>query len=149
MKDLLIQQLKQDLIQKSKVLETEIKDLIQSRDGEQKSSAGDKYETSREMINSELEKNSNALDRILNQIKKLQHLEQNKTIAKSVQMGSIVSCEPSSSFFIFDAIGKYSFNGIDYFIISPLAPIAKELLNKKEGDAIIFNQNKIIIKQIS
>ncbi|MBC7887333.1 MAG: hypothetical protein H7Z13_05545 [Ferruginibacter sp.] len=113
---------------------------------EEKSSAGDKYETSRAM--SHLEKDMQARQLAANR----EELQALSTIAclslyDSATAGSFIQCE-LCSFFIAAGLGKINFEGRDIYLISPNAPVAKALFNKKQGSVISFNKKEMVIMVI-
>ena len=114
---------------------------------ETKSSAGDKYETSRSMINLEKEK---IVENLLELIKKKQavdHIDPTKT-TKKVRLGSLVRTS-SGTFFISTSLGKITIEGKDIFAISPVSPIAQVILDLMLGDSFTFNGKKSSILDLS
>ena len=104
---------------------------------EEKSSAGDKYETSRAM--SHLEKDMYARQLAANRLELAQLLIINCTrIYDTVANGSLVQCE-GVSFFIAAGLGKVLSRGKDIFLLSGHAPMAISLMHKKPGEQIHFN----------
>ena len=106
---------------------------------------GDKYETSREMLQQEI----NNLQLQLNeQLKSQQILKNIQTIShKTVSLGSLVETD-KGKFFIAVSLGELSFNQEKIFIISAESPLAKAMNGKKEGDAFIVNNLTQFIKNI-
>jgi transcription elongation GreA/GreB family factor len=102
-----------------------------------KSSAGDKYETTREMMQQEISRN----EAQLHEAKKLKHallqIPVNKT-AKSVENGSIVSTN-NGNFFIAISAGQITVEGKTYFVISSASPIGRLMLGLKKGEKFTFN----------
>ncbi|MBK6265722.1 GreA/GreB family elongation factor [Marivirga sp. S37H4] len=121
---------------KRQQLNDELDKLQLSLNSETKSSAGDKYETSREMINqeknkllaqfAEIEKQENALSQI-------------KTTKKDteVQLGSIVSSH-KAIYFLSTSMGKVTHQAGNFLAISPASPIGQLLIGKKEGEKIVW-----------
>ncbi|MDQ6843853.1 MAG: GreA/GreB family elongation factor [Bacteroidota bacterium] len=113
---------------------------------EEKSSAGDKYETSRAM--SHLEKNMQATQLAANLLVLKALFSVNcEIVHNTVQKGSFVTCD-TMSFFIIAGLGKLIFNNEEVLAVSPNAPVARLLLGKKPGDHIIFNNKKLEIKSV-
>ena len=104
---------------------------------EEKSSAGDKYETSRAMSHIEKDMYAKQLAANKTELAALLSIDCSK-INEHIVSGSIIRCT-SFSFFIAAGLGKVMFEGETVFCISPNAPLAKTLLNKKAGDTILFN----------
>lgn len=113
---------------------------------EEKSSAGDKYETSRAMSHLEKDMHARQLAANQNEIAVLLAVACNK-IHTSVTTGSIVDCN-GLTFFIAAGLGKISFNGGTIYVLSPNASVAKSLLHKVAGNKITFNNKEIIIKNV-
>ena len=108
---------------------------------ETKSSAGDKHETGRAMLQLEMEKTSqqlvsiNQMKRVLDKIK----LENN---SKIISLGSLIVTD-KATYFLAISIGKITIDLIDYYAVSTNSPIGKQLLGKHIGDVVLFNNAKI------
>jgi hypothetical protein len=113
---------------------------------EAKSSAGDKHETGRAMLQLEMEKASQQLAGILemNEILSKIDITKNSEIA---HLGSIIFTE-KANYFLSISGGQFSVSGVNYFAISTASPIGKMLLGKQENDEIVFNGNRIKIQKI-
>ena len=117
------------------------KDIAALRDGianDSKSSMGDKYETSREMSQQEinrLEQQFAINQHHLFNLKKL--FWQNKSL--QILLGSLVLTN-IGSFFITVSLGEIKIENQSVFMISPGSPIGKLLIGKKVGDE--FEMNK-------
>ncbi len=111
-----------------------------------KSSAGDKYETTRSMMHLENEQNAIQLNEALKLRKTLDMLSKVKK-ADMVQPGSLVYTS-SGIYYISISIGKITLKKDDYFAISLASPLGQQLSQKKIGDSIDFNKKKIVIKDI-
>lgn len=113
---------------------------------EEKSSAGDKYQTSRAM--SHLEKDMHA-GQLAATLTELTHLliVNCSVIYQTICTGSLVKCG-NTSFFIAAGIGKLLFEGEVIYILSPAAPLAKSLFNKRKGEKILFNKKVLVIRNI-
>ncbi|MEO7523327.1 MAG: hypothetical protein ABIT58_04495 [Ferruginibacter sp.] len=113
---------------------------------EEKSSAGDKYETSRAM--NHLEKDMQA-SRLLASLKDLENLMlvDCNTVCDKVQKGSFVRCD-KASYFIAAGLGKALFKNKKVFLVSPDAPIAVTLSGKQAGHTCEFNNDQLTIKEV-
>lgn len=114
---------------------------------EGKSSAGDKYETGRAMMQIERDKAAQQLAEALKLKQVVDGLRESEN-GDVVRIGAIVQTT-RYHFFIAISVGKICVEGIEYLLISPQSPIGKLLLNKKLGDSINFNQSEEIIINIS
>ena len=110
-----------------------------------KSSMGDKYETSREMLQQEI----NNLQIQLNEHLKSQQILKNinPNPHKIVTLGSLVETE-KGMFFIAISLGELSFNQEKIFVISAESPLAKAMNGKKTGESFVVNNLSQIIKNI-
>jgi transcription elongation GreA/GreB family factor len=113
---------------------------------EGKSSAGDKYETGRAMMQIERDKAAHQLAEAL-KLKQLVDGLLEFGNPDEVRVGAIVQTT-HYHFFVAISVGKISLDGVDYLLVSPLSPIGKLLLSKKMGDSITFNQSEERILRI-
>lgn len=118
----------------------------ESANNEDKSSAGDKYETGRAM--GHLEKDMHARQ-LAEHVKELSALLAVDTHAKcmAVTTGALVRCT-DMVLFLSIGLGKQVVDGQVIVFLSPLAPLAKQLWNKKAGDEFLFNNKTSIIMEV-
>jgi len=127
-------------------IEKTMQEAQDSANNETKSSAGDKYETTRSMMQLDKVMNTKQLlaaNSLKADLRKIDISKQHL----SVQVGSLVMTS-LANYFIAIGAGKMTVEGIDYFAISLTSPIGALLLGKKVGEEIIFNKQKIIIQAI-
>lgn len=137
----------EDLLnQRLSLLEKEIQSLQSSAANETKSSMGDKYETARAQAHLELEKLAKRLAET-KQLKLILKQAELPTQNNTIAFGSMAHTS-NGVFFIACGIGRVEFEGQVVFVVSPSAPVAKLLLNKKVGDTAVLNGNSIKINQI-
>lgn len=127
-------------------LEKGIQSLKESRDSDTKSSAGDKFETSRAMAQMELENYELQLSKTQRQISEINQISLNTSYPK-VQLGSVVQCN-NGNYFISIAYGKICIKNKDYYAISMASPIGQLLKEKSVGESIQLNGKEIIIEHI-
>lgn len=123
-----------------------MKDAQDSANSEEKSSAGDKFETGRAM--SQIERDMNA--RQLAECNKQKQIVLNTDIVKKqerVFLGALVITE-LASYFICISAGNIVVENVSYFAVSVDTPIAKLILNKKVGENFVVNGKKVRIKEI-
>ena len=113
---------------------------------ETKSSAGDKHETGRAMLQLEMEKASQQLAGITQMKEILNRIDISKT-SKNAHLGSIVFTNKVNYFLAISA-GKLTASGKDFFAVSVSSPIGKLLLGKQENNEVTFSGKSIKIKQI-
>lgn len=110
----------------------------ESANAEEKSSAGDKYETGRAMAQLERDRHAQLLAEAIRLGQELARLNVEK-VYTTVQPGSLVITN-RGAFFISISAGKLMLDGMDYFAISPASPIGAVLIGKKSGDTVVFNK---------
>lgn len=113
---------------------------------ETKSSAGDKFETTREMMTQEIEKGTALLSKLSEDRNRLLSLLQNDS-TETVQQGSVVVTN-NGKFYVGVSIGAVTMNGEKYQTISSSSPIGQLLLNKKAGDKFRLNDKEYVIEEI-
>jgi len=135
-----------DLNQKVETLKNSIKDTIEARNNDTKSSAGDKYETGREMLQIEIQKNEIQLSKTLKTLKKLSNINISKT-SDIVEYGSLVLTN-NGNYFISIAYGKIEIENNIFYSISLASPLGKLLLNKKAGEHFTFQEKEYTVLNI-
>ena len=113
---------------------------------ETKSSAGDKHETGRAMLQLEMEKAGQQLQSIQQMKETLSRIDPLKT-SETISLGSLVETNVANYFLSISA-GQLIINGKMYFAISTVSPIGKRLLGKTVGEEILWNGKQIKIQQI-
>lgn len=121
----------------------QMEEAQQAANQEEKSSAGDKYETSRAM--GHLQKDMHARQ-LAEQARELAALQVVKVdmICETAGPGAVVQCE-KITFFIAAGLGKQQVDGKTVFFLAPQAPLAQQLLHKKAGEDFVFNGVRTII----
>lgn len=124
-----------------------IASIQESLQSETKSSAGDKHETGRAMLQLEREKAGNQLK----DIQKQQETLAKVTIGTSsdvIRLGSLVKTD-KANYFIAISLGKVCVSDEVYFAISPSSPIGKKLLGKCENLSFMFSETSQRILEIT
>ncbi len=117
-----------------------------SKSNQTKSSAGDKFETGRAMMQAEEDRNTVQLANALalkNDLAKVNRFKNSETVV----LGSLVSTN-KGTYFLSIGIGKVIIDNTTYFAISLESPIGQLLFGKKVGEKVSFRGNNIIIKEI-
>ena len=114
----------------------------ESRDSDTKSSAGDKFETGREMMQREMDKLSALVDNTLNSIAKLDRIA-DLPASVVITEGSLVETD-QETYFISIGYGKLD----SIYAISIESPLGLELKCKRVGDRIEMRGRNITIKSI-
>tara|TARA_Y100000589_G_scaffold207096_1_gene195258 strand:- start:7 stop:492 length:486 start_codon:yes stop_codon:yes gene_type:complete len=121
---------------KIKDISSAVKSAEESRDNDTKSSAGDKHETSRAKIQTEIDQLSKQLVNAQRQKNNLSIIDTN-TLNSIADVGSLVETN-KGYFFISTGWGRIQVQDENYYVISIESPIGRLLKNKKEGDSIQF-----------
>lgn len=143
----LINGCRQYLGQRKNMVQKALTGLKEDLENESKSSAGDKYETGREMINIEWNKLNvqlkeyERLDNILSRLP-----EEMKS--DSIAVGSIIFTN-TANYFISIPAGELIAGSDKFYAIGVQAPITRKLLGLKEGDEFEMNGRKIKILSIN
>ena len=129
-----------------KVIQKAMDGLKEDLEGESKSSAGDKFETGREMINIEWNKLSvqlNEYDRLGQILKRIEEHTPNGNVV----LGSIVITD-SANYFISIPAGEIKNADEKFYAIGIKSPMAQLLVGKKKGDKVVFNAKEFTINRI-
>ena len=124
-----------------------IREAQKAANEDTKSSMGDKYETSREMMALEMRKAGEQLHEGSKLKQVLSELNP-EVISKRIALGSLVSTS-IGDFYLSVSLGQVKVEGKQVFILSAVSPLGKQLLNKKQGDEFEFNTRNITINTIT
>ena len=127
------------LLEKLKGYEKRKQELSAALNLESKSSAGDKHETGRAMIQLEREKLGVQLAKTESNYRKILTLKNNHS-SVIVGVGSLVTTN-KANYYIAISIGECKLKDERCYCISPQSPIGRLLLGKKLGERIDFNNN--------
>lgn len=132
--------------EKVRTAEAVLQSLADSRNSETKSSAGDKHETSRAMVQHELDQVQTQLE----SAKALLHEMEQCLLASpqdAVGIGSLVITS-AGNFMICAALGKLSLNATIYYAISTQSPMSKALAGNRAGDTVSVQGMNVRIEAI-
>ena len=120
-------------------------DETRASNNETKSSMGDKFETSREMVQQEI----NTLQIQLNENRNARNsLKQiNTNLHQTIGLGSLVETD-KGLFYIAVSLGEIVFNEKKIFVISTESPLGKILFGMKKGEEISLNNMKQTINAV-
>ena len=113
---------------------------------EDKSSAGDKYETGRAMMQIERDNAAAQLDEAL-KLKKTLSLIVPSESHQVIALGSVVITKAFKAF-ISVGPGKLNVDGVDYFIVTPMSPLGKALFGLSAGAEFTFNNKPNTVLEI-
>ncbi|EDP96780.1 3-oxoacyl-ACP synthase [Kordia algicida OT-1] len=114
---------------------------------ETKSSAGDKHETGRAMLQLEREKLGNQLAEI-QKVKEILHKVDAAATVSQGCLGSVIYTS-QANYFISVSVGEITANNEKFYAIATNTPIGKLLLGKKVDDIITFRNQSFVIEKIS
>jgi transcription elongation GreA/GreB family factor len=132
---------------RQQVVQKVISEIEISLQSETKSSAGDKHETSRAMLQIEREKAGNQLAEIT-KTKTILNKVYCKSSNQVIKLGSLVYTT-SANYFVAISAGKLIANQKMFYAISPSTPIGKLLIGKQTGDKVEFNGSTFKIVRIN
>jgi len=118
----------------------------ESRNTATKSSAGDKHETGRALVQIELnnlEKQLSSNLALKNSLSQVPDSENRETIA----FGSLIKTD-QGLFFISVSLGKIMVGSETCYALSPAAPLGNALLGQKKGDTVRFREKAYLIEEI-
>ncbi len=135
------------LKQKAALLAEERKNIIESILEEEKNSAGDKYETSRETMTQDL----NSLEKQIKQssldLDELYRLQTIKDTPPTVQEGALVQLG-ADWFLLAVSVGQVKVGDKSVFLLSKNSPLGELLVGKKKGEMIQFRGKPQSITEI-
>ena len=118
----------------------------QAANQEEKSSAGDKYETSRAMSHLDKDMHARQLAAHLLEWAYLQETD-TSVLYNTPAKGAVIDCG-DTSVFIGAGLGKQQFSGRTVLFVSPNAQLAIQLYTKKAGDHFTLGKDKKTIHAI-
>jgi len=146
-KELIINTLNAQLHLKLENYKKSLNDLHEGNKNESKSSAGDKYETSRSMTQIEIGMISNQIQKTELDLATL-NLASKKVFKKnSIESGSLILTS-LGYYFLAISFGKININNEQVMVLSPNSPIGKLLTDSKLGKSIVINGQEIKILEI-
>jgi transcription elongation GreA/GreB family factor len=113
---------------------------------EEKSSAGDKYETGRAMGHLQKEMHTAQLAAAVQDMALMQAIPVDMLYRECVP-GAVLQAG-GLTYFISLGLGKQTIDGHTVLFLSPQAPLAKLLSGLGPGDTLSFNQRNILIEEV-
>lgn len=110
-----------------------------------KSSMGDKYETSREMLQQEIKNLQKQLNEVLSQQAVFRRISADS--CSKVQNGALVKTD-KGIFYISVSAGDMMIGGKKVTAVSPEAPLAKMMFGRKMGETFAVNTIEQTIQEI-
>lgn len=146
LKEALFQQCVAHVNTRLQTIQTIISSHQKALSSETKSSAGDKHETGRAMLQLEMEKAGQQLQEV-EKMKLILEKIQSEFVTAVGSLGAVVKTT-SGNYYLGVSVGKITVGPEDYFVISPSSPIGKLLLGKQEKDRFLFQGRTIEVKEI-
>lgn len=128
-------------------IEAALADRREAMHNETKSSMGDKYETTREMLQQDINMNLDRLNKAKADEAALMSVNPEST-SQVVVPGSLVQCS-NGNFYIAISAGHFTIAGTKYYAISLSSPIGSQLKGKQAGDTFILNGTSNTIHAVS
>jgi len=146
-KPALIAHLNAMLAAKASDLAKEIAATLEARNSDTKSSAGDKHEVGRAMVQQEL-------DQLEAQLAKAQVMQQElarvplERVYEHAGFGSLVGTD-QGNYFIAIGLGAVEVDGERCFAVSLASPIGQAMKDKGVGEVVDFNGKRITVEKIT
>jgi transcription elongation GreA/GreB family factor len=118
--------------------------IEEARNGETKSSAGDKFETGRAMMQMEEAKLKGQLEEALKVRQVLDQINPLHT-GERIAAGSLISTN-RGNYFLAVGLGKVRLAGRVFFCTSMDSPIGQQLHGKQAGDTFTFNELEFLVQ---
>ena len=118
----------------------------ESANSSDKSSAGDKFETSRAMGHLERDMNAKQAAEAIRDLGFIKSIQIDK-IYSDVTLGAIAICN-GQCFFVSTGLGPHKLNDTEVVFLSQKAPFAVALISKKAGDSFSFNGKDFNITEV-
>lgn len=142
----LISHLRTTLLERIAATEAEFASTLAARNSDTKSSAGDKHEVGRAMVQQELDQLELQLAKTRALLHELDRIPVERTFDQ-VAFGSLVTTD-QGSYFIAIGMGAVEVNNATCYAISLASPIGQVLRGKMDGDEINFNGKTLRILSI-
>ena len=145
-KEALFKACEDQLAAKYAIVQNKIKGIVTSLNDATKSSAGDKHETTRAMLQLEREQAG----------ERLQEIEKTQAVlykinaihrSKTAHLGSLVTTN-QGIFFLSISLGVLQIENCNYFCIGLQTPIGRLLFGKQAGDTFVFRDTNYTIVSI-
>ncbi|MET3978315.1 putative Zn-dependent protease [Mucilaginibacter sp. UYP25] len=126
--------------------ELAIAEAQQAQNDDTKSSAGDKYETGREMAQQETNRNLAQLNEANKLMVALNQIPVNNPSVKT-ENGSVIFTN-NGNFYLAISAGALVLDGKTYIAVSPASPIGFKMKDKKAGEEFILNEKTYLIQRV-
>ena len=138
---------KQIVADKIRIAKEAVETARQAAVSEEKSTAGDKYDTARAMSHINEGMFSNQLNEVSKLKKLLDQVVMDKKFSK-IESGALIKTT-NATYFMVASIGAINVENETIMVISPLSPLGQLMLNKSVKDSFTFNNQSVKILEIS
>lgn len=135
------------LNEKNRLLKEERNTMLEGILEETKSSAGDKFETSREMMTQDLMTLEIQIKQSKVDLDEIQRLQAIKDTPPTVQEGSMVKLG-SDWFMLAVSIGQINVDDKKVYLLSKNSPLGQLILGKKKNDQVNFRGKNQLIEEL-
>jgi hypothetical protein len=133
------------LDERIQTLHAALNDLTEGAENDAKSSAGDKHETARAMMQLEHENLSRQLDELLKEKNELARIDIGNSPV--IHKGSLIKTN-RGLLFLSVALGKVAVDGTEVIVLSPQSPLGKKLLELQAEAAVEVNGTEYKIEEV-
>lgn len=127
-------------------IEAAIADRREAIAGETKSSMGDKYETTREMLQQDIDMNTARLAKTKAELSILNSIHPDVK-GNIITTGSLVYTN-QGNYYITVSAGHFTIDGMKYYIVSSSSPVAMHLKGKQQGETFSMNGRQYTIEKV-
>jgi multidrug efflux pump subunit AcrA (membrane-fusion protein) len=126
--------------------ETALAQAQEASNDDTKSSAGDKFETTREMMQQDIFRNKSLMADAKQNLQLLESLN-NLPVLDTIRNGALVYTN-NGIFYISISVGQLVLKGQTVFAISAASPVGQLFIGKKVKADFTFNNKKFVIEKI-
>lgn len=127
-------------------IEAAIADRREAIAGETKSSMGDKYETTREMLQQDIDMNTARLAKTKTELSILNSIHPDVK-GNIITTGSLVYTN-QGNYYITVSAGHFTIDGMKYYMVSSSSPVAMHLKGKQQGETFSMNGRQYTIEKV-
>ena len=132
---------------RASLIEAEIASTLAARNSDTKSSAGDKHEVGRAMIQQELDQQEAQLAKLQALQQELARVPVDRAFDR-VAFGALVSTD-QGRYFVAIGLGQVTVGEESCFVVSLASPIGQALKDKQVGDLAVVNDRRITVSGIA
>jgi hypothetical protein len=134
------------LLKRIRTAESAMQQAQESANQEDKSSAGDKYETARAMGQLDRDMNARQLAEAQKEYNAVQGIDISM-LSNHVTNGSVLTLD-GKLFFIGSGLGSVEVSGLPVIMLSAKSPLYEQVKGKHSGDTVLFQNKEIVISQV-